>query len=146
VYVVLGAAIGFGGTQTLVGFAPTLTVALVLLVPAGFFMVSFAQATNQRLQLSIDPAYRGRVMALFVLVLMGTTPIGAPIVGLLSEAYGPRSVLWGGGLASLAAGLTVLGLELRRSGARIGLRLRPLPAFYVIAPTDAVALTRPELA
>jgi MFS family permease len=134
VYIVLFAAIGFGALETVVGLAPTFLVTAIVLLPTGFFMIYFAQATNQRIQLGTDPAFRGRVMALFTLVFVGTTPVGGPAIGWLSQQFGPRPGIWGGGLVSLLAGLVALGWQLRRSGARIGLRLRPLPKFYVIAP------------
>ena len=134
VFVVLGAAVGFGGFETLVGLAPTFLVTALLLLPAGFFMIYFAQATNQRLQLGADPAYRGRVMSIFVLVFLGTTPIGGPMVGWVSQQYGPRTAIWLGGVLSLLAALIALTWHLRRSGARIRLTLRPLPRLQVIAP------------
>ena len=139
VYVVLGAAVGFGALETLVGFAPNFWSTALMLIPTGFFMIYFAQATNQRIQLGTDAAYRGRVMALFVLVFIGTTPVGAPAIGWLSQHYGPRLGIWAGGLMSLVAALVVLGWQLRRSGARIGLRLLPLPKLYVIAPHEVPA-------
>jgi MFS family permease len=137
VYVVLGAAIGFGALEALVGFAPTLLATALLLVPTGFFMIYFAQATNQRIQLGTDPAYRGRVMAMFILVFVGTTPVGGPVIGWLSQQYGPRLGIWAGGLISLGAALVALGWQLRRSGARIALQLRPLPKLYIEGPAEA---------
>jgi MFS family permease len=131
VYVVIGAAIGFGALETLVGLSPTFLIMALVLVPTGFFMIYFAQATNQRVQLGTEAAFRGRVMAMFVLVFLGTTPIGAPAIGWLSEHYGPRTGVWAGGAASLLAALVALGWQLRRSGSRIRLRLRPQPRLYI---------------
>jgi MFS family permease len=139
VYVVLGAAVGFGALETVVGLAPTIWITAALLVPTGFFMIYFAQAANQRIQLGTDATYSGRVMALFVLVFLGTTPVGAPAIGWLSEQFGPRLSIWSGGAVSLLAALVALAWQLRRTGARIGLRLHPLPKFYVIAPAEAPA-------
>ncbi len=102
--------IGFGALETVVGFAPTFWLTALLLVPTGFFMIYFAQATNQRLQLGTDAAFRGRVMALFILVFAGTMPFGAPAIGWLSEQFGPRVGIWGGGAVSLLAALVALGL------------------------------------
>jgi MFS family permease len=132
VYVVIGAAIGFGALEFLVGLSPTFWTTAAVLVPTGFFMIYFAQATNQRIQLGTEAAYRGRVMAIFVLVFLGTTPIGGPVIGWLSERFGPRVTIWAGGLASLLAAVAVLIWQLRRTGARIGVRLRPQPWLYVI--------------
>ncbi len=138
VYVVLGAAVGFGALETLVGFAPGFWTALALLVPTGFFMVFFAQAANQRVQLGTDAAYRGRVMALYILVFLGTTPVGAPLIGWWAERFGAPSSIWLGGLLSLVTALAALGWQLRRTGARVRLRVRPRPRLIVV-PAVAVA-------
>jgi MFS family permease len=118
-WTVIGAALAFAATLTVVGFAPTFISAMVLLVPAGFFMIFFAQAANQRVQMGTSSDFRGRVMALYILVFMGTTPIGAPLVGWCAEAFGPRSAIWLGGLLSLVAAGIVLLLELRNEGVRL---------------------------
>ncbi len=141
VWVVLGAAIGFGALETMVGFAPTFWLTALLLIPTGFFMIYFAQGTNQRLQLGTDAAFRGRVMALFIVVFAGTMPFGAPAIGWLSEQFGPRVGIWGGGAISLLAALIALGWQLRRSGARIRISLRPLPKLYVVSPPPAPAIS-----
>jgi MFS family permease len=138
VWVVLSAGIGFGVLETLVGFAPSFLLTCVMLVPTGFFMIYFMQATNQRIQLGSDAVHRGRVMALFILVFVGTTPVGAPVIGWLSEQYGPRLAIWAGGAVSALAALVALAWQLRRSDARIRMRLRPLPKLYVVvAPAEA---------
>ncbi|WP_173158278.1 MFS transporter [Phytohabitans suffuscus] len=131
-YVVVGSALAFGVLGTLVGFAPAYWLVTLLLVPTGFFMVYFAQASNQRIQLSVDPAYRGRVMALWVLVFLGTNPVSAPIIGLVAEKFGAGTSIWLGGLISVAASVVALAWQLRRTGGRIRLRLRPMPRLYVI--------------
>ncbi len=117
-WLVLTAAITFSALETLVGFAPTFTTTMLVLVPTGFFMIFFAQAANQRVQMGTSAAFRGRVMALYVLVFMGTTPIGAPLVGLSAEWFGPRSAIWLGGIGSLIAALAILMVELRNEGVR----------------------------
>jgi MFS family permease len=131
VWTVLGATVAFGALETASGLMPTyLTTALVLL-PTGFFMIYLAQAANQRVQLGVDAELRGRVMALYVLVFMGTNPIGAPILGWLAETFGSRSSIWLGGVISLLAGAAALALRLRMAGARLRLALAPVPRFYV---------------
>ncbi len=98
VYTVIGSATAFGLLETLVGFGPSFWTTAILLLPTGFFMIFFAQACNQRIQLGVDAAHRGRVMALWVLVFLGTTPVGSLIMGWLSEQYGPRTGVWLGGV------------------------------------------------
>ncbi|SCF38831.1 Predicted arabinose efflux permease, MFS family [Micromonospora viridifaciens] len=134
VWLVLGAAVGCATFGTLVGLAPSYWMVVALLLPTGFFMVFFAQAANQRVQLSVDAAFRGRVMALWVLVFLGTNPVGAPIIGWVAETYGAGASIWAGGLISLAAAILALTWQLRRSGARLRLRMLPMPRFYVVSP------------
>jgi MFS family permease len=140
VYVVLGAGVAFGLLETLVGFASAYWLVIVLLVPTGFFMIYFAQAANQRVQLGTDPAYRGRVMALYVLVFLGTTPLGGPLIGWVAEAFGAPVSIWAGGVISMVAALVGLALRLRSSGDRIRMRVSPLPRLYVTADEEPVAV------
>jgi MFS family permease len=114
VWVVLGAGIGFGVLGTLSGLMPTYALTALILVPTGFAQIYLAQAANQRVQLGVDPEVRGRVMALYVLVFLGTNPIGAPLVGWLAETFGPRASIWLGAAVSLAVTLAALAWRLRR--------------------------------
>jgi MFS family permease len=134
VYIVLVAAMLFGVLETLVAFAPTYLVAVALLVPTGFFMIYFAQAANQRVQLGTDSEFRGRVVALYVLVFLGTTPFGALIIGWAADRFGPRSGMWIGGVASMLAGLVMTIVQVRRADAEIGVHLRPRPHVHVREP------------
>jgi MFS family permease len=149
VYAVLVAAILFAAFETVLGFAPTFGLAVLAAVPTGFFMIYFAQSANQRIQLGVDPLFRGRVMALHVLLFFGTTPIGAPLVGWTAEHVGARASIWLGGLVSLAAALIVGLVQLRRSRATVLVHLRPRPHVHVTEPgrdgTPAVDLRMPKL-
>ncbi|WP_406060020.1 MFS transporter [Micromonospora sp. NBC_00860] len=131
VWLVLGAAIACASFGTLVGLSTAYWLVVVLLVPTGFCMVFFAQAANQRIQMGVDAAFRGRVMALWVLVFLGTNPVGAPLIGWVAEHYGAGASIWMGGLISLAAAVIALTWQLRHSGARLRFRVLPMPRFYV---------------
>ncbi|HLU44189.1 MAG TPA: MFS transporter [Natronosporangium sp.] len=131
-YVVLGAALGFGFFSTVVGFVQPYWLVMLLLLPTGFFAIFFAQAANQRVQLGCDASVRGRVMALYVLVFLGTTPPGALAIGWWAEQFGPQSAIWVGGLASLLTGLVALIWQLRRRGEQLRIALRPVPKLYVV--------------
>jgi MFS family permease len=131
-YVVLTAAAAFGALETLVGLAPTFWLVTALLVPTGFFMIYFAQAANQRVQLGTDAAYRGRVMSLYILVFLGTTPVGAPLIGWWAERFGAPSSVWLGGLLSLLTGAAALAWQLRRRRERLRLVVRPAPRLHVV--------------
>ena len=87
------AALAFGLLELAVGLAPTLEVMAVLLVPTGVAVLTFTTTANASVQLASAPHVRGRVMALYVLVFLGGTPVGAPVVGALAEALGPRAAL-----------------------------------------------------
>ncbi|WP_433266211.1 MFS transporter [Micromonospora vinacea] len=131
VWLVLGAAIACASFGTLVGLSTAYWLVVALLVPTGFCMVFFAQAANQRIQMGVDAAFRGRVMALWVLVFLGTNPVGAPLIGWVAEHYGAGASIWMGGLISLAAAVIALTWQLRHSGARLRFRVLPMPRFYV---------------
>ncbi|GHH30551.1 MFS transporter [Streptomyces lanatus] len=100
---VIATAAGFGALELLSGLAPTFTTAAILLFLTGFASVTFAQSTNHRIQLGADPAYRGRVLALYTLVFQGTTPLGALLLGALTESLGARAGLLAGGAVTLLA-------------------------------------------
>jgi len=96
-------AAAFGALTLATAGAPSLVVAAALLVPLGAASVTFAASVNSSLQLAVEPVMRGRVMALYAVVFVGSTPLGAPLAGWLSEAVSPRVALALGGLAALAA-------------------------------------------
>jgi len=99
------ASCAFGALMLLAAIAPTFPLEVLALVPLGAMSVTFAAGVNSSLQLAVEPAMRGRVMALYSVVFVGSTPIGGPISGWLSEAAGPRAGLVMGGVAAVAAGL-----------------------------------------
>ncbi len=99
----VSAAAAFGAAELLVALAPTVELQLAALVPLGAVSVTFAAGVNSALQLAVDPAMRGRVMALYSVVFLGSTPIGAPLVGWIAQVAGPRAGLVLGAAAALAA-------------------------------------------
>jgi MFS family permease len=132
VYVVLGAAIAFGILEFAVGFAPSFLVAMILLVPTGFFSIYLAQAANQRVQMGVHGQYRGRVMALYVLVFLGSTPIGASLAGWWGERFGVPSSIWVAGLVCFLVSVGALVWQLRASGERLSLTVRPRPRLTLV--------------
>ncbi len=116
------ASLGFGAFVIGVAAAPSLGIALALLVVAGVASMTLFSSCNTTLQLTSRPELRGRVMSLYILVLMGSTPIGGPIIGAIAEHAGVRTALTLGGLSGvIGAGWIALGL--RRAAAD------PAPAF-----------------
>jgi len=99
----VGAAAAFGIAELLVAAAPDIPLQLAALIPLGAISVTFAAGINSSLQLSVEPTMRGRVMALYSVVFLGSTPIGAPLVGWIAQVAGPRAGLLLGAVAALLA-------------------------------------------
>ena len=99
----VGSAALFGFAELLAAIAPTLPLQALALVPLGAASVTFAAGVNSSLQIAAEPTMRGRVMALYAIVFLGSTAIGAPLVGLLAQFAGPRSGLLVGAAAALLA-------------------------------------------
>ncbi len=101
-----GLALVFGGLMAAVACAPTLASASVLIVVMGAASIGFIATANASLQLGSDPAMRGRVMSLYAMAFLGTTPLGAPLIGAIAEWSSPRvAVLTGAAATVLAAGV-----------------------------------------
>jgi len=97
------AAVGYAVAVGLVAVAPTFPTAVAACVLAGVATVMFLTTGNATVQLASDPEYRGRVTALWSMALVGTTPIGSPVIGALSDVAGPRYALGLGAAACLGA-------------------------------------------
>ncbi len=93
----------FGTSILLAAAAPTLVLELVVLVAVGATSIAFLSLANTTVALSTVPEMRGRVMALWSIAFLGTTPIGGPLVGWVSEHLGPRIGLALGGVATIVA-------------------------------------------
>jgi MFS family permease len=112
-----GAALAMGGFLALAAVAPSLGFEMAAMLPVGVASTAFIAMSNSLLQLGATPEMRGRVMGLFAVVFLGTTPIGGPLVGWIAEQLGPRAAL------GIAAGVTALAgavvlLSLRRTRPR----------------------------
>lgn len=122
---VVGAGLGFGVVNVVAGLLPTYAT-FALFVPAiGFFTITLLNSANAVLQLESDPALRGRVMALYMTIVMGGTPLGSPVIGWVAEALGPRWSLVAGGLLTIAGVLLAVTLYTRMERAR-GRAFRPI--------------------
>ncbi|WP_436842498.1 MFS transporter [Streptomyces flaveolus] len=117
--VLIAAALAFGTLETVAALAPSYWLFALLMVPIGVFGLTVNVTANTAVQMGTDPAMRGRVMALFMMVFMGGTPLGAPVVGWITDTYGARIGFAAGGVVSAAAA-GAIGLVLARIG---GLRL-----------------------
>ena len=121
----VGAAFGFGTVALIAAGAPTLPLEAVALVPLGAASVTFAAGVNSSLQLAADPPMRGRVMALYSMVFLGSAPIGGPIAGWLSQSVDPRAALVLAGTAGVVAALGAKAAFARAAVPGTGERERP---------------------
>jgi len=103
-----GVGIAFSVMIAAVALSPTLAVACVLLVCMGGLSIAFIATANSTIQLQVEPTMRGRVMALYAMGFLGTTPIGAPLVGWISQTASPRVALLVGAGATLVASTVTL--------------------------------------
>jgi MFS family permease len=111
-----GAAAAFGVAMTAAALAPNLIVALLAMGLVGVTSVAFLSMSNSTLQLAAQEHMRGRVMALWAVAFLGSTPIGGPIAGAVSEHFGGRAGLALGAAACLVAA-AMGAIVLRRSAA-----------------------------
>jgi MFS family permease len=134
--VLLVALVGFTVSSGLAALAPTYPLFALALVPVGLSALTALTTANAMVQLSVDPAMRGRVMALYMAIFMGGTPLGAPVIGWIGDAWGAR---WTIGIGTVAVGLTLVLVSVwlarhenvqvtYETGRRPHLRIRTLPA------------------
>jgi MFS family permease len=126
------AAIGWGIAILAAAVAPGFALELAALVFVGYGSITFNSLAKTTLQLAAKPEMRGRVMALWALAWMGSTPIGGPIVGWTGQAIGARWALVIGGLATLACGVLALP-ALTRIDRRPAPDAPPAPAVRALA-------------
>ena len=126
--VVFIAGASYGLLEIAAGLMPSYWTFFGMLIPFGFATLTFSTATNTTIQTTVSAVMRGRVMALYLLVFMGGTPIGAPLIGWIGEAAGPRWALIIGGIASAGAAVVAAAYLAKRERLRVEphlLRRRP---------------------
>jgi MFS family permease len=128
---VIGATLVFGVASVAAALMPTYWSFAIALIPVGLSSLTMMTAANATIQLSTAPEMRGRVMALYMAIFMGGTPIGAPIIGWIGESFGARyTILLGGFMSIITAGAAMLWLQ-QSQGARVRLRWRHGPRLLV---------------
>lgn len=106
--------LGFGLMLSLVGAMPTLLWAEVVLIPTGALSIALVSTANSFLQTRSSQEMRGRVMSLYAIAFLGTTPIGAPLVGMVIHFTNPRVGVWLGAAVTLVTGLFLVRTALAR--------------------------------
>ncbi|MDI9885987.1 MFS transporter [Streptomyces sp. HNM0645] len=120
----LGAAALFGVLEIAAAFSPSFWLFAVLLVPIGMVGLTVNVTANSSVQMATDPVMRGRVMSLYMMVFVGGTPLGAPIVGWLTDTYGVRVGMATGGAVAVIAAVTIGLILVRVGGMRLKVDLR----------------------
>ncbi|WP_147795571.1 MFS transporter [Cellulomonas sp. Y8] len=134
VRLVIGAAFAFGVATGVQALMPTYVSCAVACIPVGLASLTMMTAANTTIQMSTDPVVRGRVMSLYMIVMLGATPIGSPIVGWIGEHFGPR---WSIGIGSITALLVSVAAALwarKRWQVQVRYRLLSRPHLEVLHP------------
>jgi len=130
-YILFGSAIAVGALLLLLGLTPWLWPFVGLLVLIGLVSVTFNTLGNSTLQLASEPALRGRVMSLYMLVFMGGTPLGSVLVGAVTERWGAPLALVLSGVVCIVAAVASAVLAARSIGVSLRVDLHPGPGHHV---------------
>jgi MFS family permease len=128
---VIAAGLAFGTIEIALGLMPSYLTFALCTPLLGLSLLTMLNSANTSVQLSVDPVMRGRVMALYMMVVMGGTPLGAPIVGWVGATFGARWTLIGGGTMSVLGVLLAVTFfgdprSLLRSRRRVTLETEPV--------------------
>jgi MFS family permease len=125
---VILAAIAFGGIELVAGLMPSYVAFAVILPLCGLAALTVVTAANAYVQIASAPEMRGRVMALYMAIFMGGTPIGAPLLGWIAEHFGARWTLVGGGTLTAVGTIVAAAIFAPRQGVAVTLRPHPVVA------------------
>ena len=130
---VIVAAILFGIAEVVAGLMPNYLSFSLMLPLCGFAALTLVTSANAYVQLSVEPQMRGRVMALYMAIFMGGTPVGAPLLGWIAEEFGARWTMLGGGFLTVAGTLVSVAIFARSQDLTIAARLHPRPHVDVMS-------------
>jgi MFS family permease len=112
----LGGALGLGAFTLLGSVSPSFWLYAAVLIPVGLASITFLNSCNTTIQLSVEPQFRGRVLALYLAILQGGTAVGAPLMGWIGSEFGARwSVAAGGAVVLLTALFAIIVVSRRNS-------------------------------
>lgn len=140
VRLVVMSAAGFGVAAGVLALMPTFWTYALAGIPVGFAALTMMTSANATVQTTTPPILRGRVMALYMMVLMGANPLGAPLVGWIGEHFGPRLAVGVGAIASFAVVAAVVIRAVVRG--RLDVAFSPRRPFFTL--TTVAAIDYPE--
>ena len=146
VRLVIGAAFAFGVASGVMALTPTYPSYAIACIPVGLASLTMMTAANATIQTTTDPAMRGRVMALYMMVFLGATPIGSPLVGWIGQTYGARWSIGVGSITSLVVAIAAAAWAVRHWNLDVRYRVLRRPHLQVTHPVapgpDAGRTTR----
>jgi MFS family permease len=144
---VVGAAAAFGFFAVTASLMPTYELFAVSLIPVGLSALTLMTAANSTVQTTTDPAMRGRVMALYMAIFMGGTPVGAPAIGWVGETFGAPWSIAIGGIVALVVAVAAAFWAVRDRDVTVSYRLhqRPHLLVQVHLPADIEVASEAEL-
>ncbi|WP_324650558.1 MFS transporter [Georgenia sp. H159] len=136
VRLVLGAAFAFGVASGAMALMPTYELYALMTIPVGLTSLTMMTAANATVQMSTDPVMRGRVMSLYMMVFLGTTPIGAPFVGWIAETFNARWSIGVGAIAAMLVSVAAAVWAKRSWDVEVHYRLRHRPHLTMVGPSE----------
>lgn len=131
VRLVVGSALAFGVASGVMALMPTYPLYALATIPVGFASLTMLTTANATIQMSTAPAMRGRVLALYIVVFLGATPVGSPVVGWVAETFGARWSIGIGSIASLLVGGAAAVWAIRNWNLEVRYRLLSRPHLQV---------------
>ncbi len=145
---IVGGAVIFGLFQIVAALMPNYVLFAIALVPLGLITMTVLISANTYVQTTVPAHVRGRVLALYMMILMGGKPVGAPVVGWVADLFGAQWSFIGGGILTIIFAIAALVFIAPRSGIVVRPRFRPRPGLAVIVdlprPADTTAGTAPD--
>lgn len=111
---VVGSTIALGVVSTILAFTPTYETYGIMCVPTGFAMITMLTSANAAVQTTTAEDVRGRVLALYGMVVMGSTPIGAPFVGWIGQVIDARASIWVGSVSTVVVTIIAAAVCMKR--------------------------------
>ena len=136
VRLVIGSALAFGVFAGVMALMPTYELFALATIPVGFASLTMLTAANATIQLSTAPHMRGRVMSLYLIVFLGATPIGSPVVGWVAETFGARWSIGVGAISALLVASAAGVWAIRNWDLEVRYRLLRRPHLEVRWPDD----------
>jgi len=143
---VVASAVAFGAVVAVAGLMPSYLAFAAVLPLCGFAAMTVITSANAFVQMGTAARVRGRVMALYMAIFMGGTPIGSPLLGWVAEQFGARWTLIGGGALTALGTLVATAVFTRHQGLVVTPHLRPVPHLSVCTRPEEAVVTESVVA